>query len=304
MRLKHLKHHQIDFKKWDNAVANSQAPIFYNSSWFLNIVSPKWEALVNENYSMIFPLTIKKRLSFKFIAQPQFTQQLRVLMTENNICEDVALLKLRLPFAIFNLQTNYKFKSKNKISKRLNLILPLNDDFNEIEKKYNTNCKRNIKKANSYNLKLKELDDSQFFIDYAEKNAPHEFSSKDFLVLKKIIDAGLKNKYGEMVKVIDSEENILSVGFFVTQFGRKTFLSGYSSPLGFEKRSMFFLMNEMIKSSVSKEKVFDFEGGAVEGVANFYRGFGAIEEHFYIIENRFLKFLYKFIKKIKIGLSV
>ncbi len=299
MKLKHLKHNQIDFEKWDYAVANSRNPIFYNSSWFLNSVSPNWEALVDENYSVIFPLTVKRILGVKFIVQPRFSQQIRLLYSNSRTCEQESDQGLKLPFALFNLQSNHKFNGQNSVNERPNLIIPLNENFEEIEKQYNQNCKRNIKKAISYNLRLDEFFDSHFFIDYALKNAPHTFSEKDSTVLKKIIDKSLDNKCGKIVKVTDEEGDVLSVGFFISQFGRITFLSGYSSPKGFEKRSMFFLMNEMIKSSVSKEQIFDFEGGAVEGVAKFYRGFGAIEEPFYVIENRFLKKLYDFLKNIK-----
>lgn len=299
MKLKHIKHQQIDFEKWDNTIAKSQAPIFYNSSWFLNVVSPNWEALVSDDYSIIFPLTVRTVFGIKVLIQPQFCQQLRLLSNRYSNNERYNNVKKRLPFAPVLLQTNTMFKGFNNVSKQFNLILNLGSSFEDIEKNFNSNTKRNIKKSQSYNLRIESFFDSDFYIKFGKENSPYEYSSSHFVVLQKIIEKSIEKNYGELKKVVDENGNILSVGFFISQYGRKTFLSGFSSPSGFEKRSMFFLINHSIKESIGVVNVFDFEGSKVEGIARFYRGFGAEEECYYSIENKFLKSAFNIFKKIK-----
>ncbi len=299
MKLKHIKHQQIDFEKWDNSIAKSKAPIFYNSSWFLNTVSPNWEALVSDDYSIIFPLTVRTIFGIKVIIQPQFCQQLRLLSNGYADGEQCDNVKKRLPFASISLQTNTLFKGFNNVSKQFNLILKIGFSFEDIEKNFNSNTRRNIKKSQSYNLKVESFYDSDFYIKFAKENSPYEFSSSHFIVLQKIIEKSIEENYGVLKKVVDENGNILSAGFFISQYGRKTFISGFSSPSGFEKRSMFYLINHSIRESIGSVNVFDFEGSMAEGVAQFYRGFGAEEEYYYSIENKLLKSAFNIFKKIK-----
>ena len=72
----HLKNHQIDKAKWDAALLHSSNCKIYACSWYLDVVSPNWEALVTDNYEEIFPLTTKKKFTFQYLFTPFFVQQL------------------------------------------------------------------------------------------------------------------------------------------------------------------------------------------------------------------------------------
>src|SRR6185295_10985608 len=73
-----LPHHRIDKEKWDACISGSCNPIVYAYSWYLDAVSPGWEALVEDDYCSVFPLTAKKKLGLNYLSQPYFTQQLGV----------------------------------------------------------------------------------------------------------------------------------------------------------------------------------------------------------------------------------
>ena len=55
--IKYLEHEEIDLKKWDATIDASPNGMVYAKSWYLDIVSPGWEGLVNEDYNAVFPLT-------------------------------------------------------------------------------------------------------------------------------------------------------------------------------------------------------------------------------------------------------
>jgi len=40
------KHHEIDRDRWDECIRKSFNGIIYAYSWYLDIVSPQWEALI------------------------------------------------------------------------------------------------------------------------------------------------------------------------------------------------------------------------------------------------------------------
>ena len=75
MKIQHLRHKDIDFEKWDNAMNLCTNRLCYANSWFLNIVSPKWEALVSEDYNYLMPLPVKRKYKIPYIVQPHLAQQ-------------------------------------------------------------------------------------------------------------------------------------------------------------------------------------------------------------------------------------
>ena len=71
MIIKRIKHHQIDFVKWDLAIEKSSAPLIYGYAWYLNtITSNQWDALVVGDYEAVFPMPWKKKFGIKYIYQP------------------------------------------------------------------------------------------------------------------------------------------------------------------------------------------------------------------------------------------
>ncbi len=291
MKLRHLKNSEIDFEKWDAALTDTHHPLIYANSWYLNIVSPNWEALVNEDYTILVPLPIKKVLGIKFIVQPPFCQQLGLFSEKYANCEVAKFSSQRLPFATIIYQTkNLCFKKRDRLTKeRSNLILPLQKEFSQLFKAFNQNTKRNIKKATKHPQKINQTFCAETFIKFSQKHAPYSLSLKEWEVLKRIVEVSLNNKIGALWTVTNTNNTELCMGFFLNKFNRITFLSGHSSPEGFEQKSMFLLMDHVIKSHAESNKILDFEGGSLEGVARFYKGFGAIEEIYYIWQNPVLK---------------
>ena len=53
----YLKHHRIDKARWDRCISKAVNSRVYACSWYLDLVCPGWEALVEEDYTSVFPLT-------------------------------------------------------------------------------------------------------------------------------------------------------------------------------------------------------------------------------------------------------
>lgn len=301
MKLNHLTNREIDFQRWDTALAKSHHPYIYASSWYLNMVSPNWEALVNEDYSIIIPLPIRKVLGIKIIVQPPFCQQLGLFSTISQYAEESLYFQRSLPFATLVYQTKNLFlKEKNLIvKKRVNLILPLQKKYNLLIKEFNQNTKRNTKKAKDFQQKIEKTFCANTFIDFSQEHAPYSLSVKNWGVLKCIVESSLKNERGTIWTVTNSDNSPLCMAFFLHNYDRITFLSGHSSPLGFTQKSMFLLMDHVINRYAESDKTLDFEGGSLEGVARFYKGFGAVEENYYVWQSPFLKQLSSLFNRLK-----
>ena len=61
MKIYYLKNKDIDLDKWNECIKNSFNGIVYAYSWYLDIVNEEWEALVDENYTRVMPLTFANK---------------------------------------------------------------------------------------------------------------------------------------------------------------------------------------------------------------------------------------------------
>ena len=301
MKLHHLTNKEIDIERWDAALANSDRPLIYANSWYLNIVSPNWEGFVNEDYTTIVPLPVSYKFGIKIVTQPPFCQQLGSFTNRHHLCEERFTPLSTPPFATRIYQTkNILFKNNRYFSKeRVNLILPLQKEYTLLKKGFNQNTRRNIKEAKKHNQKIEQTFSAARFIQFSQEHAPYSLSSKSWTILKKIVETSLENKTGTLWTITNNQDIPLCMSFFLHQYNRITFLSGHSSPQGFKQKSMFLLMNEIIQTHAESKNTLDFEGGSLKGVARFYKGFGAKEEVYYIWQNPIIKKIDALIDPIK-----
>ncbi len=131
--IRYLEHEQIDKKKWDDCIARSFNSIIYAFSWYLDIVSEDWDALVEDDFERVMPLTQHKKLFTNYLSQPPFTQQLGIFSIKklnSEIIDDfIRAIPLRFRFVEINLNSNNKLERFYKFSSiyrnfELDLISP------------------------------------------------------------------------------------------------------------------------------------------------------------------------------------
>ena len=129
MKIQHLRHNDIDFEKWDNAMNLCTNRLCYAYSWFLNIVSPNWEALVSEDFNFLMPLPVKRKYKIPYIVQPHLAQQLGVFSSVEIDDEVLQLFIKNIPYYSYEINLNENNKHEEVICKK-NYILKLNDANN------------------------------------------------------------------------------------------------------------------------------------------------------------------------------
>jgi hypothetical protein len=290
LNIKHLRHSEIDKQKWDEAITNSENRLVYALSWYLDIVSPNWEALIVGDYGIVMPLTVQKKYGIKYIIQPPFTQQLGVFHQSGTKLDiDSFLDKIPSCYKYININFNSGNSKGEKYSylKRLNYELDLDNPYENIHNGFNTNTKRNIKKSLQNDLRIKNDIRFEELIDFKKKNAVEKISDKHYNILKQLCAFAEKIGVGKMESVEVNDSNTVSAAFLIEKFDRLIYLISASSKSGKEKSSNFFLINELIKMNSSKKRMLDFEGGIISGLSRFFKGFGALEKEYYnVIINR------------------
>lgn len=293
-----IPHHQIDKTQWDECIRNSIHPLTTAQSWYLDIVAPGWSALVADDYRVVMPLPIVRKGPFRFLVQPLLVQQLGVFSIEPLSPELAGAFyrkaKAMCPF--LNLNARNTLPLTLQLTQRTNYILYLNQNYSSLQAGFSKNCQRNLKKAEAFNLSLPVNIGPDTFIEFSQIYAAFDFPPQGWETLRQIVDTAIVRENGFCQAVTDDKGNPLAMAFFLKDAHRITFLSGTSSPQGLQKKAMFRMIDHVIQAYSNQNLLLDFEGSAIEPIARFYRGFGAISEYYYQWAHPLMRFILQFRK--------
>ncbi|MEA2107399.1 MAG: hypothetical protein U9P82_11900, partial [Bacteroidota bacterium] len=123
LAINHLQNAQIDKQKWDLTIENSHNGLVYALSWYLDVVSPGWNALVLGDYEAVMPLPVKQKFGLEYLVQPPFCQQLGVFCSPDNENNDQYLLdQLQILFRYIHIQLNAENKLTEACPLRKNYV--------------------------------------------------------------------------------------------------------------------------------------------------------------------------------------
>jgi hypothetical protein len=274
--IQHLKKSEIDILRWNQCIHKAINNKVYGYSWYLDIVCPGWEALVEGDYKAVMPLPVKKKFGFTYLVQPKLCQQLGVFYTKNdcNISDFYNILFTKYFYVnvcVPESQGTSKFKYSILI--RNNYILDLNTGYEVINSGYSRNHHNNLKKANKSHLEIRECDRG-VSIGFLEKEyfkllktPKYEFEIYHQL-LTEIDKQWLVNSYGVYkddkllatlcCSIVNNNVNIMSI----------------ASAEGKRENALYFLIDHLIHKLAKQDFHFDFGGSNIQSVAYFFKGFG------------------------------
>jgi hypothetical protein len=283
MKIYHLSHKLIDYELWDKSLLSSPNGLIYARSWYLDIVSPGWEALVSENYEYIFPVPVKRKYKIPYIVQPFLTQQLG-LFSASEI--DYLIIKAfinRLPSYSYELNINECNVLRGCVENP-NYLLRLNNEYEKLMNSFSGNTIRNLKNAEKSALRISnELDNDEFTSFY--QSIKKDYLSISSVMLRYLVEEGIKRNEMKLSGVYNSNNELIAANCLAYYNNRITNLIPISNEEGKKSSAMFLLINELIKSESMSDQILDFEGSKIEGIARFYKGFGAINQPYYTIKN-------------------
>ncbi len=306
MTVRYLKHKEIDCEKWDKCIDNALNGIIYSYSWYLDITSHYWDALIKGDYESVMPLPCRKKWGINYIYQPAFVQQLGVFskkpVTTELLEEFIDAIPKKFKYVDYNLNTQNKLAPGKKYRVKTNQTfeLSLMEPYEVIRKKYSTNNKRNIKKAEKSSLFLTYASKPETIIELFRNNRGRKLntiSKTEYNNLKHLIYSSMYKGIASVHSAF-SETNTLCAGMFMIRSHNKIiFLFSGSDDKARETGAMSMLIDDFIRKNAQTPQVLDFEGSNHPGTANFYKSFGS-ERHAYqsLIINRLpliLKLIFK-----------
>lgn len=283
MEIQYLNHQNIDKKRWDQLIRAAPGGTLYAQSWYLDAVSPDWEALVTPDYSRVMPLTFRKKYGFSYLFQPLLSQQLGIFSRGRLKPEEVDEFLTAIPdrFKLVEITLNDQnlpgpaFTGQRHTTFRLNL----NTQYPGIQEKYSENTRRNLKKAPLESLRFRTNIILPEFMELLEKD---KSAGSNILALKKnrpallkLIPALLNHNAGMICGVKNRHGDLLAAALIAQDKGYHYYLAPVMNEEGRESRAMFFLIDRYIHLHAGMQATLDFEGSDIETVARFYKGYGA-----------------------------
>ena len=310
--IKYLKHREIDVKAWDKCINQSFNGIVYATSWYLDLVHEDWEALVENDYERVMPLTGGKKFGMDYLFQPYFTQQLGIFSQSMLNPEIVSLFIKQIPlhykFIEINLNSFNKIESNDlNIVSNKNHILDLINEHSKISSKYSTQTKRNLKKSRKAGLSLMKNIKPEAIISLFRENRGKDlqkWNDSHYNILKRLMYSSIYKGKGIAYGVFTGYNEMCAGAFFLKSNNRLIFLFSGSNETARETSAMTFLIDAVIEEFTPSQSIFDFEGSNDQNLARFYKGFGAKEIEYAGIQINKLNFpvrqvfnLYKMLKK-------
>lgn len=304
--IRYIKHNEIDRAKWDECISHSFNGVIYAYSWYLDIVCPGWEALVEEDYRKVMPLTGRSKMGINYLYQPFFTQQLGVFSLDklagNNVTDFLLAIPSRfklieISLNIFNKPGHAEgFVLKPSLTHELDLI----SSYDQLYKQYSENAKRNTKKAIKHQLTIAEKVKPKEVIALFKGTKGKEvesFRETHYEMLERLIAECVRRGNGQMWGVNDKSGKLCAGAFFIQSNGKVIFIFSGRSDEAKGNGSMFFLIDRFIAANAQRNLILDFEGSNDPDLARFYKGFGSKECVYLQVRKNNLPPLIRWLKK-------
>ncbi len=303
--IKYFSNSEIDTAKWDACIRQSFNGNIYAYSWYLDIVCEGWNALVEDDYKSVMPLTGRKKYGINYLFQPPFSQQLGVFsvnkFSKEKVEEFLSAIPIRYKLIEINLNKynqleEGKFKVQNNLTHELDLI----NSYVNLRTRYSVNTLRNITKANNKGLTVNYKTDPSEIIKLFRKNKGKDISqlkSKEYRIVKNLIEYCIVKGYGASWGVYTAKKELCAGAFFVQSNNKVVFLFSATNSAAKKQGAMPFLIDHFIQENSHRNLTFDFEGSNDKNLARFYKSFGSKECIYLQIKRNTLPFPLKLLKK-------
>ncbi|MBK3518676.1 hypothetical protein [Carboxylicivirga marina] len=299
-----LERDEIDDEKWDGCIEKSinETPLAYTSN--LDIICTNWQGVVIDDYSLVIPLPIVKRLGYQLVQMPPEIQNFGAFYHNPKYDFNLELIFKKYLSKSFKF-ISYSFVYQNKLSsegsrQRRTHYLFLGQPYEAIKCRYEARHRSNIKKFEKETLKIYEgKDPSELFRirnKMSRSNSALKIGNQTRNLLSQLIHKTIKEGNGTLIYV-EKDGEVISGGFFIKGRKRDVFLLSVSLKKGKEIKASFGVVDYYIKKMSGQDRILDLCGSDIEGIALFLRGFGAESVGYCQYERNNLPWFLKLVKR-------
>lgn len=279
--IRHLQHNEIDKSEWDRRLLRCPDRLWYAQSWVLDLCCPQWEALIDDDGS-IMPLIWRRKFGVDYLYQPYAVQQQGVFSPARNQRTDegfLAAIPARFKYVDIHLNAAMRVRvgRDDRLTTNTDQDLDLSADASTLRAGYSQGHRRNLRKSGEDPPVIVQDLTYLEFVALFERTTGHRFGNipeGGMLLLERMISGALQRSQCTLLGVRAGEELVAAVCFMEWE-GRSILLKSANDKTGSEQRAMFHLVDRYISENAGSGRLLDFAGSNTASVARFNAGFGA-----------------------------
>lgn len=278
--INYLKNSDIDRESWDGCLKDIPGIKPYAMSWYLDIMSPGWDALVDDDYLSLFPLPRARKYGFSYLATPVFLQQLGLFTPDGDRKRIAGEFLAFMPefYRLIDLCIGQEASAAGySLTPRFNYELKLDETYEKLWLSYMTDCRRNINIAHRHPQDVVDDVKPGELISLFRNNTAARAgvkSSESFRRLHSLMDHCTAAGSGRLLGVRSPKGKLLWGMFVIEIFGRTTMLFTAGSRKSRELRTSYHVIDYLVRSYAGTGQILDFAGSTVPSIAIFMRSFG------------------------------
>lgn len=280
-----LSRSKLDTTKYDACVHDSPWCRVYAYSWYLDAFCEDWYVIMQGDYDAVMPVPVKRKWGISYVYKPPFTQQLGVFAKE---AIDTESFYRKLKGRHLHIDyTHHGPQLPDNDEERPNYIVNFRNQ--PLQDQLNTNRKRDLKKAVKANL---QFDPDVPWNIAGQYFTTHQLTDNQPLPAEAFHQVCHAEKlYGSFkLAAVREGADIIFLQAYATDRSRVYNLV----PMAVHARARetgaaTFALVELTRHMPATISILDFEGSAIEGVANFYRSLGGTLESYYHFHRSYVR---------------
>jgi hypothetical protein len=287
------KNNEIDREQWDNCISNSGYAKPYACSWYLDIMSPGWEALVDDDYDSVFPIPSYMIFGLQYASTPPFLQQLGAFSPDKPDPQVIVEFLDYMP-DIYKLTDICIWQKINypgyKVTEKSNYELSLSSPYEKLHNKFTTECKKYISNNTRKKYELTGNVTSEELVELIVANRlsnPKGIKSRTYERLINLMDYCTVSKKGRIIGVRTARKKLVYGIFIIKLHKSVTIILEGNTPASITRHIGHFVINEIIREYASASAILDFAGTYGIASVSLGKSFGADSVPYYrIYRNR------------------
>jgi hypothetical protein len=287
------KNNEIDREQWDNCISNSGYTKPYAYSWYLDIMSPGWEALVDDDYDSVFPIPSYMIFGLQYASTPPFLQQLGAFSPDKPDNQVIVEFLDYMPeiYKLTDICIGQKITYHGyKVTEKSNFELSLSHPYEKLYEKFTPECRKYITNNARRKYELAGNVSPEELVEICVSNRlsnPKGIKSRTYERLINLMNFCITQKKGRVIAVRAARKKLL-YGIFIFKLQRSiTIIMEANTPASISKHIGHFVINEIIREYAPASVILDFAGTSGIIPAPIGKSFGAdIAPYYRIYRNR------------------
>ena len=276
MKITHLENNFVNSELWDTCISNSVNGCVFAYSWYLNQSCPGWNALINENYTIVMPLPNIKLLGTPTIYTPTFSSHMGIFSTQpfepnilNNFIKSIPNDYKHIDLTLDKLNFSKTDQTSKYLSFEQAYELDLIRNYQKIKNQYNNQLieKLDIIENSKLNMVggVQLIDLLQLYVAN-ENYSSHKLNETKLKQLRNIGLNCLRNNAGEIIGAYDSNNNLCAAAIFLSSHNKAHLVFHAQNKYAYKNFILDYLIDYFIKRHSEKNLTLSINRFCSNGV--------------------------------------